>query len=658
VCFFKLYVMQHQNGSRLTKLSLAGVIVSLGIVFGDIGTSPLYVLKAIISAGTGIDELLIIGSLSCIIWTLTLQTTIKYVIVTLRADNKGEGGIFSLFALLRRKRAWLFIFAIIGGSTLLADGIITPAITVMSSIEGLALIKPTIPVIPIVLFIFAGLFFIQQFGTSFVGKSFGPIMFVWFSMLGILGLNALIEYPIVLKAFNPYYIILLLSKYPGGFLLLGAVFLCTTGAEALYADLGHCGLKNIRISWVFVKTTLILNYLGQGAWVLKNASIVESGLNPFYSIIPQWFLPFGIAMAAIAAIVASQALISGSYTLVSEAISLNFWPKNRIKYPSHSKGQMYIPLVNWFLFISCCIVVLLFQNSSNMEAAYGLSITITMLMTTILVAFYLRSKKISNYLIFLFVVTYLVIEGAFLIANLDKFARGGWFTILVGSILSLIMFSMYQGRKVRNRFISFHRIKPYLPIISDLSEDETIPKYAGNLVYTTHANYVTDLEAKTIESLINRNPKRADHYWFLHVDIVDSPYMLEYKVTELWPGKVTRIDFYLGFKVQLRINEYFKQVLKHLSDEGKINLLSTHPSLQKHKILSEFKFVHIDRSVMKKTELGFFDGLALYIYYRLKQWGLSDINAYGLDSSQVVVEHIPLTLPTQKSRMPIIHKRD
>jgi KUP system potassium uptake protein len=650
--------MQRQNGSRLTKLSMAGVIVSLGIVFGDIGTSPLYVLKAIISASSEINELLVIGTLSCIIWTLTLQTTIKYVVITLRADNKGEGGIFSLFALLRRRRAWLFMFAIIGGSTLLADGIITPAITVMSSIEGLALIKPTIPVIPIVLAIFMCLFFIQQFGTSFVGKSFGPIMFIWFTMLGVLGLNMLIENPIVLKAFNPYWVIMLLSKYPSGFLLLGAVFLCTTGAEALYADLGHCGLKNIRISWMFVKITLALNYLGQGAWVLKNAEIIKPGINPFYAIIPQWFLPFGIAMAAMAAIIASQALISGSYTLISEAVSLNFWPKNRIKYPSHSKGQMYIPLVNWFLFISCCIVVLLFQSSSNMEAAYGLSITITMLMTTILVAFYLKSKKLPNYLTIIFVSVYLIIEGVFLIANLHKFAYGGWFTILVGSILSLVMFSMYQGRKVRNRYISFHRLKPYLPVISDLSEDQTVPKFAGNLVYTTHANYTSDLEAKTIDSLLNRNPKRADRYWFLHVDIVDSPYILEYKVTELCPGKVTRIDFYLGFKVQPRINDYFKQVLKHLSDEGKIDLLSTHPSLRKHNILSEFRFVQIDRSVKKQADLGFFDSLALDLYYRLKQWGLSDINAYGLDSSQVTIERIPLTLPTSKTKTPIIQRRE
>jgi KUP system potassium uptake protein len=650
--------MNSLTGIKLKKLSLAGVIVSLGIVFGDIGTSPLYVMKAIVHDGTPINELLIIGSLSCIIWTLTLQTTIKYVLITMRADNKGEGGIFSLFALLRRRRAWLYIFAIIGGSTLLADGIITPSITVMSSIEGLALDHPTLPVLPVVLVIITCLFFIQQFGTSFIGKSFGPIMFFWFLMLGVLGLNSFIGNPVVLKAFNPYYVYLFLSQYPSGFLLLGAVFLCTTGAEALYADIGHCGVKNIRISWIFVKITLILNYLGQSAWVLKNIDTMRPGVNPFYSIIPHWFFPIGSTMAAMAAIIASQALISGSYTLISEAVSLNFWPKNRIKYPSSSKGQMYIPFINWLLFISCVAVILLFQNSSNMEAAYGLSITITMLMTTILVAYFLRSKRVPKYIIYMFAATYFLIEGSFLVANMHKFSHGGWFTILVGTILSLLMIAMYQGRKVRNRFISFYKVEPYLPIISAMSDDESIPKFACNLVYTTHANNDYDLEAKTIDSIIHRNPKRADKYWFLHVDIVDNPYMLEYKVTELVPGKIIRIDFFLGFKVQPRINEYFVQVLKHLSDEGKIDLLSSHPSLRKHNILSEFRFVQIDRSVIKQTELGFFDGLELNIYYRLKNWGLSDISAYGLESSQVVVEHIPLTLPTKRTKPPMIRKRD
>lgn len=643
--------------SRLKKLSFAGVIISLGIVFGDIGTSPLYVLKAFVNSSSNITAELTLGILSCIIWTLTLQTTVKYVLITLKADNRGEGGIFSLFALLRKKRSWLFIFAIIGGSTMLADGIITPSITVLSAVEGLTMINPGIPVLLIALIIIAFIFFIQQFGTSFIGKSFGPMMAIWFSTLGILGFTHVLGNLEVLKAFNPYYAINLLFNHPEGFILLGAVFLCTTGAEALYADLGHCGLKNIRTSWIFVKTTLILNYLGQGAWIIENINNLEEGVNPFFAIMPQWFLPFGIVLSTVAAIIASQALITGSYTLLNEAVSLNFWPRLRVKYPSHAKGQMYVPAVCVALYIGCTFVILLFKNSSALEAAYGLAITITMLMTTILVSFFLIMQKRPIWMVLIFTLIYFTIEGAFLLSNFNKFSHGGWFTILVGSLLSLLMLTMHHGRKVRNRYLSFYRLKPYLPIISDLSEDETIPKFSGNLVYTTHANNITDLEAKTVDSILKRDPKRADHYWFLHVDIIDEPDTLEYKVTELWPGKITRIDFYIGFKVQPKINEYFKQVLTHLSENGKIDLLSKHPSLRKHNIMSVFKFVHIDRSIRKQTELKLFDGLALNIYYLMKKWGLSDITAYGIEPSQVVVEQIPLTIPSEKSKTREIKER-
>ncbi len=524
--------MAAHSRDKLKRLSFIGVIVSLGIVYGDIGTSPLYVFKAILAASSFIDESLILGALSCIIWTLTLQTTVKYVLITLKADNRGEGGIFSLFALLRRKQRWLYVFAIIGGSTLLADGIITPSITVVSAIEGLRMIKPDISVIPIVLIIITALFFIQQFGSGFIGKFFGPIMLVWFGFLGVIGFINLLDFPTVLKAFNPYYAYSLLSHHPEGFLLLGAVFLCTTGAEALYTDLGHCGIKNIRVSWVFVKAMLILTYLGQGAWILNHVDVISNTINPFYTVMPKWFLPFGIGLATSAAIIASQALISGSYTLISEAISLNLWPKIRIKYPSSAKGQVYIPAINWMLYISCCLVILIFQNSSNMEAAYGLSITVTMLMTTILMISYLRLRKYSIFFVGLFAIAYLTIEGAFLVANFDKFVHGGWFTVLAASVLSFVMFMMYRGRGVRNRFITYDRIDKYLPIISDMSEDQSIPKYASHLIYTTHADNKTDIEAKTVYSLINREPKRADVYWFLHVDVLDDPYTFEYKVND------------------------------------------------------------------------------------------------------------------------------
>ena len=629
---------------KLTKLSFVGVVVSLGIIYGDIGTSPLYVLKAILGAYPVVDENLILGALSCIIWTLTLQTTIKYVMITLKADNRGEGGIFSLFALLRRKSSWLYIFAIIGGSTLLADGIITPAITVVSAIEGLKIINPEISVIPIVILILTALFIVQQFGTSFLGKSFGPLMVIWFSMLGILGLLALIPNPIVLKAFNPYYAYELLTNHPGGILLLGAVFLCTTGAEALYTDLGHCGIHNIRVSWIFVKSMLILNYLGQGAWVLSHVSSIVPETNPFFTIMPSAFLPFGIGLATIAAVIASQALISGSYTLISEAMSLNFWPKMLIKYPSTAKGQMYIPVLNWFLFASCCAVVLFFQTSSNMEAAYGLSITITMLMTTVLMGYYLMLRRTPILIVSLFTFIYFAIEGSFLYANVQKYLHGGWVTILIASMLGSIMVIMYYGRKIRNRFITFDKIGPSLPIIAALSKDETLPKYCSQLVYTTHADNKTDIEAKTIYSIITRQPKRADIYWFLHVDIVENPFVLEYKMTPLHEGVIYRIDFYVGFKVQPKIKEYFAQVLEHLTAEGLFDPISRHPSLRAYDVRTDFRYVQIDRRITRQIDLPFLQKWTLNLYFILKRIAVSDVFLYGLDASLVTVEKIPLTI--------------
>ena len=643
--------MSTQTHNHLSKLTLAGVIVSLGIIYGDIGTSPLYVLKAILKSVEVVNETLILGALSSIFWTLTLQTTVKYVLITLQADNKGEGGIFSLFTLLRKDHRWLSTFAIIGGSTLLADGIITPSITVTSAVEGLTLFKPDVPVIPIVLIIITGLFFVQQFGTLKVGKAFGPLMFAWFIMLGVLGFSQLIKYPFVLKALNPYYAYVLLSQYPGGILLLGAVFLATTGAEALYTDLGHCGLKNIRISWIFVKTMLVVNYLGQGAWILQHLDDVKSITNPFYNIMPIWFLPAGIVMATTAAVVASQALITGSYTLISEAISLNFWPKIRIKYPSLAKGQMYIPAINWILYASCIIVILIFQSSENMEAAYGLSITLTMLMTSVLMIFYLKSKKTPVALIILFAFVYFTIEGAFLIANLQKFVHGGWFTVVAASVIAFMMLVMYRGRQIRNRFISFLEVKKYLPIINDLSHDLTIPKYSSQLVYTTHADRLTDIEEKTIYSIIKRQPKRADVYWFLHVDILDDPNTLEYKVTELYDKKIYRIDFYLGFKVQPKIAEYFGQVLTCLKEEGRIDLISQYPSLRNYEIPADFRFVHLDRRVNRTIDLPLIEKITLNLYYTLKRIGIGDVKAYGLDVTMVTVEMIPLTIPSKTNAL-------
>ena len=634
--------MAGNTGSPGIKFSAAGIIITLGIVFGDIGTSPLYVMKAVVREGYAIEPEFILGVLSCVIWTLTIQTTIKYVTIILRADNKGEGGIFSLFALLRKNNRWIYVLAIAGGSLLLADGIITPAITVMSSIEGLQMINPGIKVIPIVVIILALLFSIQQFGTDYVGKFFGPIMFLWFSMLGILGAIEIQEQLLVLKAFNPYYAVNLLVKFPGSILLLGAIFLCTTGAEALYADLGHCGIKNIRISWIFVKTTLILNYLGQGAWILSHGNMMPEMTNPFFAIMPVWFLPVGIGVATAAAIIASQALISASFTLVSEAISLNFWPKVRIKYPTLQKGQMYVASINWFLFAMCMLVVLTFRESSNMEAAYGLSINITMLIDTFLLISYLSLKRTNIFLRTLFLLIFLTVEGSFLYANMFKIAHGGWFPILLGGLLALIMLSWYNGRKITNRFLRFMPIEQYIEIIKDLRNDTSIPKTATNLVFITKANRTTDIESKVIHSILNKQPKRADHYWLIHVDILDEPRTLEYKVTQMLPGILTRIDFYLGFKVEPRINSMFKHVTNDMARNGEIDLFSGYPSLRKHNILTDFKFIIIDRLHTSDLEFKFHEKIIVNIYFFLVHNSMSDVRALGFDSSNVFIEQMPL----------------
>jgi KUP system potassium uptake protein len=628
------------------KLSLAGLLISLGIIYGDIGTSPLYVFKAIVG-GQAISEVLVLGGISCIFWTLTLQTTLKYVIITLQADNKGEGGIFSLFSLVRRKAKWLIVPAVVGGCALLADGIITPPITISAAIEGLEVKFPHLHTVTIVIIIIGALFIIQQFGTSLVGKAFGPIMFLWFGMMGVLGLAFVIQMPSIVKALNPYYAYELLSHSNyNAFIILGAVFLCTTGAEALYSDLGHCGRNNIRISWVYVKSCLIINYLGQGVWLLShNGETLNLNLhNPFYEIMPHWFLIYGIGIATIAAVIASQALISGSFTLIAEAVRLNLWPKVRINYPTEQKGQLYVPSVNWLLCAGCIGVVLLFKHSDRMEAAYGLSITVAMLMTTILVSKFLAKKKFPNYVIAIFLVVYIFIEGTFLSGNLVKFVHGGWFTLSVGALLFSIMWTWHIARKIRNRYVKFINIEDYYGILNELSEDESVPKYSSQLVYLTSANFDSEIESKIIYSILQKQPKRADVYWLVHVDVVDEPYRREYEVNFLVPNKLIRIDFKLGFRVEQQINLLFRKVVEDLVKKGEVNITSTYKSLSRHKIVGDFRFVVIEKVLSRSHKLSLYERFIMAFYVYLKKVSLSEERGFGLDLSFVTVEKVPLML--------------
>lgn len=625
------------------KFSVAGLIVALGIIYGDIGTSPLYVVKAIIKDRV-ITEQLILGGLSCIVWTITFLTTIKYVTIALKADNNGEGGIFSLFALVKRRKPYLLFFAIVGGCTLLADGMITPPISVASAIEGLRILKPTIPTIPIVIAIITALFFLQRMGTSIVGKLFGPIMLLWFSMLGVLGVLSLVNNPKVLLALNPYYAYDFLVNFEGGFWLLGAVFLCSTGAEALYSDMGHCGKNNIRVSWAFVKTALLLNYFGQGAWVLNHIGSKTGDVNPFYSIMPEWFLLPGIIIATMAAIIASQALISGSFTLVAEALRLNLWPKVTIKYPTDLKGQIYVPSVNWLLWLGCMVIIIYFRESANMEAAYGLAIIITMIMTTVLLINYLQKIKAPTLLIVVLGLVYATIESAFLISNIDKIPHGGWMTLLVSSGFMLVMYVWYKGRKIKNRLTEFVNLKEYLPLLYELSKDNSISKYSTHLVYLTSADHLMEVEYKVIYSILQKRPKRADVYWFVHIHVDDKPYTMEYKVDHIIPNDVVRIEFRLGFRVEQKINFYFRRVVEELVRNGEVDVRSRYASLRGQNITGDFRFVVLKRHLSHDNELDGWERRIMEMYFVLDKLSLSEEKAFGLDTSSVLVETVPLMI--------------
>jgi len=652
---------------QVNGVTVAGLIVALGIIYGDIGTSPLYVFNAIIN-GKAITEALIIGGLSCIIWTLTLQTTVKYVILTLRADNKGEGGIFSLYTLVRRQKRWLVIPAMIGGAALLADGMITPPISVTSAIEGLKQIDAfrniqQHTIIYIVVGILLFLFFLQQFGSASIGKLFGPIMFIWFSMLAIFGILHLTDDWGIFRAFNPYYAIKLLTTYPSGFWILGAVFLCTTGAEALYSDLGHCGRGNIRVSWMFVKSCLVLNYLGQGAWLLSHhhdqiitEEMIHSGFNPFFGLMPEQFRLIGLIISTLAAIIASQALISGSFTLIAEAIRLNLWPRMKINYPSEAKGQLYIPGINLLLFVGCCFVVFWFKTSSAMDAAYGLAITLCMLSTTILFANYLISRRFSKVWVYLFLVVYFTIEISFLAANLSKFPHGGYIAVIVGGGLFAVMYVWFRSRKIKNRYVEFVRMEEYIPKLEELSNDTTVPKFATHLVYMTSANNPKEIEHKIIYSILSGKPKRADIFWFVHLDTLDDPYTCEYIVDHIIPNDIIRVEFRLGFRVAPRINLMFKKVVEDLVANKEVNVTSRYESQQRNNVVGDFQFVVMEKFLSQDNELPFIERIIMHLYFWIKAFSLSEEKGFGLQQSNVSVEKYPLVVaPTSKFKLKRIY---
>ncbi|MDE5652345.1 MAG: KUP/HAK/KT family potassium transporter [Muribaculaceae bacterium] len=641
------------------RVTPAALIVAIGIVFGDIGTSPLYVMKAITGANPTYDRAYILGAVSCIFWTLTLQTTLKYVVIALHADNRGEGGILTLFSLLRHSRwRWLYIPAAIGAGTLIADGVITPAVTVTSAAEGLRDLYPGAPVVAIVLIIITLIFMLQRRGTGSIGRLFGPVMLLWFTMLGVLGLCSIHLAPGILAAFNPIYAVRLLSTSPEWFLILGAVFLCTTGAEALYSDLGHCGRFNITWAWAFVKVMLMLNYLGQGAWLLwlhsgaglMKATTALPPANPFYGIMPSWFLPIGIIMSTLAAIIASQALLSGSFTLFSEAIGLDFWPRLKINYPSPLKGQLYIPLINTFLYAGCIVTVLLFRTSSAMEAAYGLAITITMLMTTLLLTFWMHRRRVPTWLCVIFASVFTLIEGVFLIANLSKFMHGGWYTLMIAAAVTAIMLLWRRANIVRNKHIDFVDFSESYPLLRDIAADREIPKYASNLVFFSKSPAADKVESKLIYSIVRKTPKRADRYWIVRVVADDAPDTLEYDYDILIPGLLVSIEMRIGYRVAPQVNVYLRQVINEMVEAGEVKLTSGYPSLAGRNIPGDFRFVLIHRVFSPSSNCSPSDRRAMTAYEWIDRMSVTPEKAMGLDTSSLTRETVPLIINTQSPR--------
>lgn len=635
-----------------TPLSAAGVLISLGIIYGDIGTSPIYTFRFIIGQHV-ITEDLVLGGLSCVFWTLTLITTIKYVYLALSADNKGEGGIFALYALVRRYKAgWVIFPAIIGCATLIADGFITPAISVTSAIEGLRVLNPDIStdtIITIVVIILVLLFVFQQFGSGVVGRTFGPIMLIWFSFIAIIGASHLVRKPEILAAINPVYGFNLLVKYPGGFWILGAVFLCTTGAEALYSDLGHAGKGNIRAGWVFVKVALLLSYFGQGAWLLEHQGSVLGGAIPFFEILPQhkFFLLFGVAIATMATIIASQALISGTFTLVNEAMKLKLWPATRVRYPSQIKGQIYIPAINWILMCGCILVVFIFRETARMEGAYGLAITFDMLMTTSLLTYYFSVSRKSTYRALVLALIFFSIEGAFLVSNLNKFAHGGWFSFMIAAIFFTMMYILVRARRLRDRHTEFVDLKHYVGMIQDLQADMTVPKEATNLVYLAMADTKRYIDSNIIYSIFKKRPKRADVYWFVHVDTVDNPFTSKYVVDTIIPKRCFFVRIKLGFKTDHRVNLIFNKIIHEMADAGEIDLTSPYQSLHKYSMMADFKYIILHSWASSDSEISNFDRLIIQGYRLLKNHSLSTEEMYGIEAANLEVEKVPIQVGPQ-----------
>lgn len=649
--------------NKAKRMSAAGLLIAIGIVYGDIGTSPLYVMKSIVEGNGGIGNVnrdFIIGSISLVLWTVTLLTTLQTVIIALKATNHGEGGIFALYTLVRKRAKWLVLPALIGGAAILADGTLTPAVTVTTAIEGLKGLNfgGNVPVstqnmvIAITVVILLVLFSIQKMGISIIGKAFGPIMFLWFTFLGVMGVMNMAGDWSILQAINPIYAIrLLVSPYnKAGLFILGSIFLATTGAEALYSDVGHVGKSNIIGSWPFVFVCLSLNYFGQGVWILNNPTYrpADGGvLNPFFEMIPANIRLFAIILATIAAVIASQALITGSFTLVAEASGLKFLPRMNINYPSNEKGQIYIPSINKGICVATIAIVLYFQTSAHMEAAYGLSITISMLMTTILLYEWLVMKKVNTVWNWIFLIFFGVLDIMFMISSLTKFTHGGYVSLFIAGAIGFVMYVWYYGNKVRDKREArnaYVRLDEYTDMLTNLSHDENYPTYATNLVYMANVKYNKFIKREILYSILDKRPKRAKAYWFVTVNVTNEPFTAEYAVNTYGTKNVINIQLYLGFKKQTSVNVYIRQIVHDLIADGTIEAQPQEYTTTPGRDVGDFAFVIVQDVISPQTQLVGYEKWLVEARVRLQNLSSNPASWFGLEYADTIIERIPLIL--------------
>ncbi len=657
----------HKLQASPDKISLGMCIVTMGVVYGDIGTSPLYLAQSFVSGQGGIryvDRTSVLGMLSLLFWSITLITTVKYVLIAMRIDNRGEGGIFALYSMVKRFAKWLWIPAMIGGAAFLADSVLTPAVSISSAVEGLKTLRAFENVftvnpqltLAITVIIIVILFAVQSRGTERIGRVFGVVVAIWFTFMAVVGIIAIGKDWSIFAALNPWYGLEYLLNLNGanraGLAIMGTVFLATTGAEALYSDMGHVGRGNIYATWPFIFICLIFNYFGQGAWMIRNQSNKAlwsaPNVNPFFQTINPTLRYVAVILSVAAGVIASQALITGAFTMVSEATGLNWMPHLQVRYPARTRGQLYIPTVNFVLCAATLVVLMIFQNSERITNAYGLALTVTMITTVVLLMAYMWYAQKRRVLALIFGVVFLAIQSLFFISSLSKFFTGGWFTTILTIVIFTIMYTWDTGTRIERSQRRHMLPEDFLPALNILHKDKSVPLYADNLVYLTSDRELRRLDTDIFYSIFADHPKRAHAWWAVSVQVTDAPYTREYSVENFGTDFLFRVRMRLGFKVNQNVSTYLHQIMHELIDQGTLPPQETiYPKVDNDPQIGTINYVLIHKALMPESKVDVRGALSLRIKYAIRHMAGSPVKWFGLAAFNPRIEVQPLFVQVQ-----------